>query len=104
MSIYGTWLFFDEWSEAGAPIRYQRSHVLPSDDDPRGGSVDVGAIPGFIGAKGRPPIADEAAGEEWVHPWLRLSVDDVTAVLDRKQVERLHETLGRWLTAAGGGS
>jgi hypothetical protein len=101
MSIYATWLDFSDDSEDGAPIRYQQSHILPSDDDPRGGNVDVAFIPGFIERTDRPPLSEDDAP---MHPWLRLSVDDATVVLDRKQVARLHETLGRWLATAGGGS
>lgn len=132
MSIYGTWLMFDEgheedcgkWVESSPdcfelddqrpctcgrpfmPIIYEGSHHLPSDDDPRGGWVEVGAIPGFIEREGR-----EQTG---LWDWLRLGVGnepsrtqyegrpyvsggDATVVLTRPQVERLRDTLTMWL-------
>lgn len=79
------------------PILYRGSHVLPSDDDPRHGSVYVCAIPGFIEREGRPAVDGETEAEDRVHPWLRLSVGAETAVLDRALVVRMHETLGGWL-------
>ena len=120
MSIYATWLSLsdDEHEEScavyaetrpgsgifefsgepcdcglpGAPIVYQGSHVLPSDDDARGGTVDVAAIPDFIVRDGR----DDAQGD-----WLRLSVyaEDDAVVLTRSHVERLRDTLTKWLDA-----
>jgi hypothetical protein len=80
----------------GAPIVYQGSHVLPSDDDARGGSVDVAAIPSFIVRDGR----DDAQGEG-LKDWLRLSVDadGDAVVLTRRHVRLLRDTLTEWLDA-----
>lgn len=84
-----------------APIVYQGSHVLPSDDDERGGHVDIAAIPGHIDRAGRPPTNPDDEFTPY-HPWLRLSVWEVvegsaTVVLDRRGVELLYRTLGEWL-------
>lgn len=77
------------------PLVYQASHILPSDDDTRGGCFDLGAIPGFIEREGHPPLSDD---EDWPYwPWLRVSVNAETVVLTREQVKGLHETLGFWL-------
>jgi hypothetical protein len=84
---------------AAGPIAYQGSHILPADTDPRAGTFDLGAIPGFITGLDRPALHD-GDGEDWpYHPWLRVSVNAETVVLDRRQVERVREELDRWLTA-----
>ena len=128
MSIYATWLSIehpDQWvaelqaqginagvigddshqREIGSPWVYQGSHILPAQDDPRGGSIDVAAIPNHITRDGR----DD--GSEGLHDWLRLSVLEdaaterprqkghATVVLDRGQVELLRDTLTHWLDA-----
>lgn len=95
--------------ELDAPIVYEGSHVLPADDDRRGGSVEVAAIPDDITREGR-----DDAPEGALKDWLRLSVDSLdsietyrgapyveggsaTVVLTRNQVERLADTLTAWL-------
>lgn len=95
--------------ELDAPIVYEGSHVLPSDNDRRGGSVEVAAIPDHITRDGR-----DDASEGALKDWLRLSVDSLdsiktykdapyvsggsaTVVLTRNQVERLRDTLTAWL-------
>lgn len=77
------------------PIIYQGSHILPSDDDERGGSFEIGAIDTFIRRDG----GYTEVGEETdrVHPWLRLCVNSETLVLDLAQVTALHATLTTWL-------
>jgi hypothetical protein len=95
MSIYGSWFDLDDWSDLQAPIIYQASHIMPTDDDPRGGSVDVAGIAGFIPRDGR-ALCDDYGRLVW--PWLRLSVNDqATVILDRAQVVGMHEKLGEWL-------
>ena len=95
MSIYGSWFDLDEdLPGVQAPIIYQASHIMPSDDDPRGGSVDVAGIGGFITRDGR-ALCDDYGRLVW--PWLRLSVNDETVILDRAQVAGMHEKLGEWL-------
>lgn len=131
MSIYGTWLMFDTDHEddcavwvkeddcwhigdapcdcgtPNAPIIYEGSHVLPSDDDRRGGWLEVGAIPGFITRDGR----DDGNG---LWDWLRIGIGalpsleqyqgkpymaagQATVVLTRRQVQQLRDTLTSWL-------
>lgn len=86
-----------------APIIYKGSHVLPSNDDARGGSLDVAGIPEHVRRDGRSD-APEGALKDWV----RLSVYEdretpergvgvATVVLTREQVERLRGTLTAWL-------
>lgn len=87
-----------------APLIYRGSHVLPSDDDPRGGSVDLACIPDHITRDGR-----DDAPEGALKDWLRLSVHehgdtpgeptpgDASVVLTRPQVERLRDELTWWL-------
>lgn len=89
------------------PIAYQGSHVLPADDDPRAGSVDLATIAGFIShLPDRPPLSDDTF-PYW--PWLRLSiaendtVDDVTVVLDKWQVTQMRDALTWWLNHTEGG-
>lgn len=77
------------------PFAYQGSHVLPSDDDPRGGYFDLGAIPGFIEREDRPRLSDD---EDWPYwPWLRVAVNSEVVVLPRDQVVKLREAIDFWL-------
>jgi hypothetical protein len=135
MSIFATWLSLGEdeheegcaiWVEVEpgcfefsgkpcdcgtprSPLVYEGSHVLPSDEDRRGGGIDVAGIPDFIERDGR----DDAQGEG-LRDWLRLSVHahpskerwegkpyvaggDATVVLTRPLVEELRDTLTAWL-------
>lgn len=73
-----------------APIVYQGSHVMPSDDDPRGGGVDIASIPAFV-RNGADPDA-----EGWL-PWLRFGINEGVVILDRRGVELVHRSLGEWL-------
>ena len=92
-----------------APIVYEGSHILPSDDDRRGGEVQLASIPDFITRDGR----DDAKGDG-LKDWLRLSVCSlnsemqyqgapyVTAgqadvVLSRSLVKELRDALTGWL-------
>lgn len=96
-----------------APIVYEGSHVLPSDGDRRGGSVEVAAIPNHIERPDRPELPEGALKD-----WLRLAVrsvdseswcqgewrsgpyvegGDATVLLTRRQVTRLRDTLTSWL-------
>ncbi|GAA4831852.1 hypothetical protein [Kitasatospora terrestris] len=110
MSIFVTWLLLAEDGDAAAPLVYRGSHANPADDDPRGGWVEVAAIPDHC----HPAVRWQVAPPEGLPvEYLRLSVGQVadpssgcgpgwaTVVLDRAQVEELHETLGAWLTAEG---
>lgn len=96
-------------ADLDAPIVYQGSHILPSDDDRRGGGIDVAVIPDHITRDGR-----DDAPEGALKDWLRLSVDSedsdtqhegktyvpggrAVVVLTPWQVERLRDTLTEWL-------
>jgi hypothetical protein len=121
MSIYATWLKiehpsdwmdklnesgvnasmagdFSEEEKLGSPYVYQGSHVLPATNDPRGGWVEIAAIPNHITRDGR----DD--GAEGKHDWLRVTVGETLdqqgrVLLDRAQVEALRNTLTEWLDA-----
>jgi hypothetical protein len=95
-----------------APIIYQGSHVNPSDDDPRGGCIDVAAIPNFLHPNvrhSRPNTPYDGEDMRFPVEFLRLTVDEdkatyhggqpglATVVLDRQQVEKLRDTLTDWL-------
>lgn len=113
MSIYASSfeLSDEEHADGAAPIVYQRSHVLPADDDPRAGRLDLAHIPGFISRTGRPAVSDEDSDFP-CHPWLRMGLESTDpnspepdrryadVVLDREQVIALHEYLGQWLADA----
>lgn len=86
------------------PYVYYGSHVMPHTAGPRGGSVDVAAIPHHC----RP----DAVGDDGpLVDFLRLSVDEderthgqaragsASVVLDRSHVEQLYRVLGEWLDA-----
>jgi len=87
-----------------SPITFQHSGVLPSASDKRSGCFMLAAIPSHITRDGR----DNMPEGRW-HPWLRVSVFDVESdsfILDKKQVEKLRDSLSEWLKSAGrrGGS
>ncbi len=92
-----------------APLVYEGSHVLPSGDFRRGGSLDLACIPDFITRDGR----DDAQGSG-PKDWLRLSMTCVesttfyegrpyvaagsaTLVLNRRHVTELRDSLTAWL-------
>ena len=80
-----------------SPMEYQGSHVLPSNKNARDGTFDLGAIPSYITRNGRDDAPDD--GNWW--PWLRVSVNNETVVLTRKQVERIRLALIDWLARTG---
>lgn len=93
MSVYGT--IFD--LEDDPPYEYRGSHILPAEDDARGGCVQLAEIPSHITRNGRDDQPED--GAPW--PWLRLSVNQADAVLSRGQVREMHEVLGAWLEQTG---
>lgn len=100
MSIWGT--IFD--LEDNPPYAYQRSHVLPSEDDPRveaDMAVSLAQVPSHITRDGRDDQPED--GAPW--PWLRLSLGMEDQVLDREQVRGVWESMGAWLeqTASSAG-
>lgn len=100
MSIYASWLDLDD----NPPLIYQGSHVNPADDDPRGGDVDIAAIPDHCHPSVRGTGEDGPPVE-----FLRLSVtehDDTygerqpgsgTVVLNRRHAEEIRDLLTTWL-------
>jgi hypothetical protein len=108
----GKWIAPTCLCGTGSPLVYQRSHVLPSDEDERGGSFDFAEIPGFITRENRELCGpdDECPKPESVccdrvWPWLRVGMGDevthLTQVWDRRQVEVVRDYLTRWLECAG---
>lgn len=82
----------------GAPLVYQRSHVLPEMDHPRGGSVDLALIPGHVRwYRDHPGQINEMEDDLPPEPFLRFGVNGETVVLDRLGVERVFLTLADWL-------
>jgi hypothetical protein len=81
----------------GPPWIYRGSHILPADDDPRGGAVGLAVIPSHITRDGRDDQPED--GRPW--PWLRLSIDvpgdDPTVLLNPDQARHLRDQLDRWL-------
>lgn len=102
MSIYAAIATLDDPDGPGKPSMYRGSHLLPHDDDPRAGDIQLAEIPSHITRDGRDD--QPADGAPW--PWLRLSVDshDGTAdvLLDVAQVRYLAEQMTEWADRAGG--
>lgn len=78
-----------------APLVYQGSNVLPSNDDPRGGTVDIASIPSHITREGR----DDQPEDGTPYPWLRFGVNEGTVILTPSQVEQIRDALSEWLEA-----
>ena len=78
------------------PIFYQGSHILPTNDDERRGVVHMCAIPAFVPYnRSGEDYPDDI--EDKVLPWLRLSVNQESVVLDHSQVLALQATMTTWL-------
>jgi hypothetical protein len=98
VSIYATWLCFDDEvgdEEVGSPHRYRGSHAMPAEKDERDGYVDVAAIPSYV--------RRDAGAPAVLYDWLRLSVgeeaicDGACVLLTRDHVIKLRDTLTAWL-------
>lgn len=88
-----------------APLVYAGSHVNPSQDGLRGGSLSVAAIPNFCHPSVRGSGTDEGPPVEF----MRVDIAEdkatyhggnpgyATVVLDRAQVGKLRDCLTRWL-------
>jgi hypothetical protein len=96
VSIYASIPGIDGDAPCGPPWIYLGSHILPADDDARGGSVGLALIPSHITRDGRDDQPDDS--RPW--PWLRLSVDvpdgHAAAVLNPDQARRLARLLTDW--------
>ncbi|MFJ7276496.1 hypothetical protein [Kitasatospora sp. NPDC098663] len=107
MSIFATWLLLAEDGDGPAPLVYQGSHVSPADGHPRAGWLEVAAVPNHCHPRARLEGQEPLPVE-----FLRMSIgrpvefcpgdepDQVTVVLDRSQVQQLHDTLAGWLGAS----
>jgi len=101
MSIYGSFGGFDDDTSTGRqpPLVYKGSHILPRMDNPRGGSLDLAHICGFISREGPAHDGDQGDAEEY-WPYLRVSLNDPwhegTIVLDVHQVDTLIADLQSW--------
>lgn len=83
MSVYAT------THQVEDPIIYDGSHIMPDQDSPRGGAVDVATVPYYLD----PPMRV-----------VRLSVSEntgphATVLLDVDQVRELRDALTAWLAA-----
>lgn len=93
VSVWGTIFSLEE----DPPYVYQRSHILPSEDDVRGGDVQLAEVPSHITRDGRDDQPED--GRPW--PWLRVSVGQEDAVLHARQVRQAWESMGAWLEQVG---
>lgn len=105
MSIYGTIPGLGDLGDdetIGPPWRYRGSHILPDEDDPRGGHIGLAHIPSHITRDARDDQPDD--GTPW--PWLRLSLDgcddDPAVILNPAQARHLADLLARWADTTGG--
>ena len=93
VSVWGTICSLEE----DPPYVYQRSHILPSEDDPRGGDVQLAEVPSHITRDGRDDQPED--GRPW--PYLRMSLNTEDAVLHARQVRQVWESMGAWLEQVG---
>lgn len=97
----------DAWKRQ--PIVYEGSHILPADNDRRGGGMEIASIPDHITRDGRDDVP-EGVLKDWLRLgiWSRDSTEqyqgkpyqtggDATVILTRLLVEELHAALGAWL-------
>ena len=104
MSIYASvdGISDDDDPAIGPPWRYLGSHILPAEEDPRGGSIGLAAIPSHITRNGRDDQPED--GTPW--PWLRLSLDDCgpdpCVILNPALARHLAAQLNDWADDAEG--
>ncbi|MFD9564395.1 hypothetical protein [Streptomyces sp. NPDC059994] len=82
--------------DLGAPWIYQGSHILPDEDDRRGGVIGLALIPSHITRDGR----DDQPNDDTPWPWLRLHIDsrsdDPAVVINPAQARRIGQQLVAW--------
>lgn len=71
------------------PIEYRGSHILPTENDRRDGSLGISAIPDHI-------TNYDADLLPW-KPFLRVHLNDGTVIIDRQQAEKFSAALNKWL-------
>lgn len=111
MSIYASGFSIgDNWDEdpEPAPLIYLGSHILPTPDSPRGGSLHCSHIPDHItrGTPGEPGYEGDGLKDymrvgvsEQQRPNLNQYPGSGDVLLDREQVLRLRDYLTWWLEA-----
>ena len=92
MSIYASIPGIDTDAPCGPPWLYQGSHILPDDDDPRGGVISLALIPSHI----TPTLLDDQPEDGPPWPWLRVSTDAPDALINPAQARHLAEQLTDW--------
>lgn len=96
MSIYASLLGITADEPCGAPWVYQGSHILPAEDDLRGGEIGLAQILSHITRDGR----DDAPADHRPWPWLRLHIaaddDDPAVIINPAQARELAEQLTAW--------
>jgi hypothetical protein len=93
MSIWATMIMFHDDpdpDELGAPIVYHHSGHRPDPAD-RGGWAEMSGIPGHI---------CDQDDDTWC-PYLRMSVNGETVVLDLEQADEVIEALQAWRERVG---
>lgn len=91
MSVYCSFCCLDgdepDWP---APIIYRKSHVLPTPESSRGGSLNLGHIPGFITCDGRDRTGatNTESDDEGVWPYLRVTVSPVQPQVEQRRLQR----------------
>jgi hypothetical protein len=101
VSIYASLPGLSEDEPPGPPWTYQGSHILPAEDDPRGGEIGLAAIPSHITRDGRDDQPDD--GAPW--PWLRVHIyvpgDDPCVVISPAQARELAAQMVAWADSTG---
>lgn len=95
----GMWRYDDgvDCSCSAGPLGYRKSHVIPAPSDQRAGLFDLASIAAHIGPD------HEYRDEDGTHqPYLRVGLrgsaeEPDVVVLDREQVQELHQVTGWWL-------
>jgi hypothetical protein len=87
----------------GQPWQYAGSHILPTEDGPRGGGIGLAIIPSHISRDGR----DDQPEDEAPWPWLRFSAEGrdanegyVDLIINPAQARHLAEQLATWADQA----
>lgn len=95
MSIYASIPGIDADTPTGPPWLYRGSHLLPTVDDPRGGSISLALIPAHI-----TPTLDDADEDGPPLPWLRVSTDAPDTLINPAQARHLADQLTYWADQA----
>lgn len=95
MSIYASLPGVCADDPTGPPWLYQGSHILPAEEDLRGGEIGLAHIPSHITRDGR----DDGPDDDRPWPWLRVSVDgtpDDAVLINPAQARALADQLTAW--------